>query len=262
MHQIPKPILEKFFSKTRLEKYQNLADLAGQNSDFLKLYQNNSKYSEKFFTALSQFEVILRNAVNEQLIQDFGEDWFEEKCFNFSVRQKDMIRACFQTQRVSILPKFCATFWQNFAAVSGIQKKFLPKNEPKFGQKRNVVGLKTGSNEAKMRLLGKKKEINSCNITSNLSFGFWINLFSSDYDKILWRSSLYKIFYTTKAKPGRGKLRERLEKFLILRNRISHCECIVHFPLQKYHLQLIEVIGWINSDIAKWLELETNLQNL
>src|SRR3989338_6338305 len=181
---------------------------------------------------------------------------------NTNTTQNIHARACFQTQRVSILPKFCATFWQNFAAVSGIMQKILPKNEPKFGQKRNVMGLKTGSNEAKMRLLGKKKEINSCNITSNLSFGFWINLFSSDYDKILWRSSLYKIFYTTKAKPGRGKLRERLEKFLILRNRISHCECIVHFPLQKYHLQLIEVIGWINSDIAKWLELETNLQNL
>ena len=55
-------------------------------------------------------------------------------------------RACIQTQRVSILSKFCATFWQNFAAVSGIQQKILPKNEPKFGQKRNVVGLNTGSN--------------------------------------------------------------------------------------------------------------------
>jgi len=65
------------------------------------------------------------------------------------------------------LYKFCATFWQNFAAVSYRDSRFalmpvfakiasrffnaqtlqkiLPKNEPKFGQKRNVVGLKTGS---------------------------------------------------------------------------------------------------------------------
>ena len=70
-----------------------------------------------------------------------------------------IFRACFQTQRVSILPKFCATFWQNFAAVSGIQKKFLPKNEPKFGQKRNVVGLKTGST---MRCLSKRGEKYFC----------------------------------------------------------------------------------------------------
>ncbi|OFW80576.1 MAG: hypothetical protein A2887_04310 [Alphaproteobacteria bacterium RIFCSPLOWO2_01_FULL_40_26] len=64
---------------------------------------------------------------------------------NTNTTQNIHARACFQTQRVSILPKFCATFWQNFAAVSGILQKILPKNEPKFGQKRNVVGLKTGS---------------------------------------------------------------------------------------------------------------------
>jgi len=57
------------------------------------------------------------------------------------------------------LPKFCATFWQNFAAVSGIQQKILPKNEPKFGQKRNVVGLKTGST---MRCLSKRGEKYFC----------------------------------------------------------------------------------------------------
>ncbi|OFW94128.1 MAG: hypothetical protein A2887_06110 [Alphaproteobacteria bacterium RIFCSPLOWO2_01_FULL_40_26] len=72
-----------------------------------------------------------------------------DNVFTLYLLCKNNSRACFQTQRVSILSKFCATFWQNFAAVSGIQQKILPKNEPKFGQKRNVVGLKTGSKVSK-----------------------------------------------------------------------------------------------------------------
>jgi hypothetical protein len=34
---------------------------------------------------------------------------------------------------------------QNFAAVSRIPQKILQKNEPKFVEKRGVMGLKTGS---------------------------------------------------------------------------------------------------------------------
>ena len=66
MHQISSPILEKYFSKPRLEKYRYLAN---KKYDFIKLYQLNSIYSEKFFTGLSQFEVIFRNTINQQLIE-------------------------------------------------------------------------------------------------------------------------------------------------------------------------------------------------
>lgn len=197
MHQLPKPILEKFFSNSRLARYK---ELAGENADFISVYRLNTQESAKFFTALIQFEVVLRNAINEQLREDFGVSWLNEVMFN--AKQQEMI------------------------------------------------------GDVRLRLFEKKKEINNCNIISNLSFGFWVNLFSSDYDKTLWRNSLYKVFYNTDARPSRSKVRERLEKFLILRNRISHCECIIHFPLQKYRQQLIEIISWINQDIARWFDEE------
>ncbi len=107
-----------------------------------------------------------------------------------------------------------------------------------------------------LNLLKNSKIINSCNITSNLTFGFWVNLFNSDYDTTLWRQSLYKIFEDSKKEPNRSFIRERLEKFRNLRNRISHCEPIVQFPLEKYYYQLIEFVSWIDKDLSSWLEKE------
>jgi hypothetical protein len=60
----------------------------------------------------------------------------------------------------------------------------------------------------------------------------------------------------------RAKIRERLEILRKLRNRISHCECIIYFPLEKYYCQFIEIVSWINSDIAKWFDEEINFSSL
>src|SRR3989338_6782127 len=103
-------------------------------------------------------------------------DWSNLQFTNTSLKpiadcvKRPALRACFQTQRVSILPKFCATFWQNFAAVSGILQKILPKNEPKFGQKRNVMGLKTGSKKEPAFFIYKhKNQLMQQNLIENLS---------------------------------------------------------------------------------------------
>ncbi len=194
MHQISKPTLEYFFSKSRIEKYQQYSG----DKNFIELYQLNIIWSEKFFTLLSQFEVILRNAISQKLIVDFGENWFNCQSLIFAAKQQQAI------------------------------------------------------DEVTKRLLEKSKNLNPCNVTSNLSFGFWISLFSPNYDKTLWRTSLYNIFSNSSTKLSRSKLRERLQKFLTLRNRISHCECIIHFPLVKYSQQLVETTSWINPEIANW----------
>jgi hypothetical protein len=71
-----------------------------------------------------------------------------------SLRSNSWLRACIQTQRASIFQKFCATFLQKFAAVSSILQKILQKNEPKFVEKRGVMGLKTGSSlQSKLQMV-------------------------------------------------------------------------------------------------------------
>ena len=55
-------------------------------------------------------------------------------------------RACFQTHHISLLPKFWLVFLQNFFQYARYSGKILPKSRTKFGQNRNALGLKTGSN--------------------------------------------------------------------------------------------------------------------
>src|SRR3989338_3676712 len=86
-----------------------------------------------------------------------------------------------------------ATFRQNFAAVSGILQKILPKNEPKFVEKRAVMSLKTGS-----RVSG-------------------INFFNRFFPKFLNRC--FKIYPSPQPSPTRGEGVDR-EKFrqVLIRN--------------------------------------------
>ena len=201
MHHIPEPILEKYFSKSRLQKIREFAG----NDDYLEFFKLNMIYSEKLYSLLSQFEIILRNAVSGKLIKLLGEKWFDSKEIT--------------------LP------WQRGLIL-----------------------------EAKSKLIKGNKEIDSCNITSNLTFGFWVNLFNPNYD-ILWRTCLSQIFPDRKAPPKRSLFRDRLKNFNRLRNRISHCELILNPRLDEYCNQLIETLSWINSDIAKWLDEEINFSN-
>ncbi len=200
-------LLEKYLSKSRLKKYAQIA----QNDDFekaLEIYRLNIKYSEKFYSALIQFEVILRNAINEQFRNSFGDAWHQGEKISFVPRQKGLISAL-------------------------------------------KLDLKTNS-----------KLINSCNIVSNLTFGFWVNLFNPEYDKTLWRQSLAMMFNNKGKIPKRGIIRNRLKNFHMLRNRISHCEPIVQFPLLRYYRELIELVGWINNDLALWMDEEIDFNSI
>lgn len=200
MHHINKETLEHFFSKSRLDKFLLMS--GGRSfDDCLDLYLLNIKYSEKLHTIFSQFEIILRNAINLQMIKNYGNFWF--------------------------------------------------LNQKLFSQPDSAALIAT-----RLPLEEKGKLVNSCNITANLTLGFWVNLFNPAYDRTLWRSTLAQIFSANNKIPARSLVREHLKNFNRLRNRISHCEPIISHKLEDYYLQLIETISWINREIAKWLNNE------
>jgi hypothetical protein len=71
---IDKIIFEKAFSERRMEKYFRSYDSEIQS---IKCYQNNIELSESFYPCIAVFEVLLRNAINRELIRLFGsEDWY------------------------------------------------------------------------------------------------------------------------------------------------------------------------------------------
>lgn len=95
-------------------------------------------------------------------------------------------------------------------------------------------------------------QVTNPNIISALNFGFWVRMFNKDYDRILWRTTLYKIFPNKRI--SRSNIRGKLEHIRKTRNRIAHCECIIKRDHEAIYNDIIELASWIDYDFAKWLQ--------
>lgn len=113
-------------------------------------------------------------------------------------------------------------------------------------------------NRAKEKSKRKKnrKTYATDDIVSDLSFGFWINLFIY---RSLWHKELHKIFFSERLtkkelKKERVKLYKRLDNLRYLRNRIAHHEPIFHRNLQQDMANILDMLGWICPDERKRVE--------
>ena len=105
-------------------------------------------------------------------------------------------------------------------------------------------------------------------VIAALNFGFWRYLTSPRYEQSFWVPALDHAFDAPGAtSPDRRQAIERLLILLhTLRNRISHCEPIIH-PI-RYSLQAsktldeiyaaaIEPVSYVSQTAAPWLECQT-----
>lgn len=72
--------IQKYASKSRMLKYETVCK--NNNLKAIKLYQSNLRLSQSFYPLLSLLEVILRNAINEELASHFNDD-------NWLINQKN-----------------------------------------------------------------------------------------------------------------------------------------------------------------------------
>ena len=91
------------------------------------------------------------------------------------------------------------------------------------------------------------------NYISECNFGFWVNLFNSDYEHILWRSLIRDVFpYAPRRFRTRSAIRPRIDSIRRLRNRVFHFEPIWRLPdLEQQHRDILETIGWINPTLGE-----------
>jgi hypothetical protein len=81
--------LERTLTRERLEKY-----LSATNQDLdaaLKLYEENSRLSEAFYTPLQSVEICLRNCLHEQLTTSYGEEWYRNQATPLAQDSRRMI---------------------------------------------------------------------------------------------------------------------------------------------------------------------------
>ncbi|QMU74232.1 hypothetical protein GXP74_34145 [Streptacidiphilus sp. P02-A3a] len=97
-------------------------------------------------------------------------------------------------------------------------------------------------------------------IVSELTFGHWVGLLASRYDRTLWVPTLHDAFPGYRGR--RDHLHTRLQSLLKLRNRISHHEPIHHLPLEADHATIYEVLRYVNPDAARELRSYDQLPSI
>jgi len=109
--------------------------------------------------------------------------------------------------------------------------------------------------EAKAKRLCEKKEVTPSRIISEFSFGFWTSLFDTRFDMTLWKCLRLTFPNCPKKIRKRKTISCKLNTIRKLRNRIFHHEAISWNldVLDKYRLELIEGIEWLDKGLLDWI---------
>ncbi len=87
----------------------------------------------------------------------------------------------------------------------------------------------------------------SDDVIAGVTFGFWRGLYLNEYEG-LWRAIIHDVYPSippTQAR--RSVLNKRIERFRVLRNRVSHHEPIFHWiDLGIQHRTIHETLSWLS----------------
>lgn len=110
----------------------------------------------------------------------------------------------------------------------------------------------------------KQKDYTIPDLISELSFGFWVHLTNSPYEKKFWVPSLSKCFPNKLGPPIREDTLSRLKELLKLRNKIAHLEPIVknEYQLIQAYQNAYDLMSWICPDTANWFDKVSNFRNV
>ncbi len=125
-----------------------------------------------------------------------------------------------------------------------------------------IIASKPGLNglnyyiiEAQRHISSRGEIVNASKIVAELTFGFWVSLMNSQYEKILWHDLRRAFPYLPKVRKQRKNVSAPLNNFRVFRNRIFHNEpiCWSKTYIENIHADILEVLSWINKDIPAWL---------
>ena len=101
-------------------------------------------------------------------------------------------------------------------------------------------------------------------LVANLTLGFWLSLFRSRYEQVLWPKLLEPVFpHWPRKERTRQNAYDRLDRIRRLRNRVFHHEPIWHLPdLERRHEEILETIGWVSPAMLAITQLLDRFPNV
>ncbi|MBM0238287.1 hypothetical protein JNW88_16030 [Micromonospora sp. ATA32] len=93
-----------------------------------------------------------------------------------------------------------------------------------------------------------RRQPSADDVVAQLSFGFWVALISTVYDRRLWVPTLHRSFPYYSGQ--RGQLHQSFETMRLLRNRIGHQEPIHHRDLAADHAKIYRLLDCLSPELA------------
>ena len=120
--------------------------------------------------------------------------------------------------------------------------------------------------QAKKTIGIRRSPMTEGRLVSTLGFGFWVSLCKRPYEQgrtrgpRLWPELATKRFpHIPKAKRTRSQIFHALDPLRDLRNRVSHHEAVWDRKLNRSHQEMLEILAWINRDLATTLKAHSPL---
>ena len=109
--------------------------------------------------------------------------------------------------------------------------------------------------KAKTLIRNRGEQVTTDKIISEMTFGFWVMLLNSQYERVLWKPLRKAFPNMPKQDRKRKNVSVPCNSFRHLRNRIFHQEAICWdlYYVTCLHDNLITVLGWMNADMPDWL---------
>jgi len=209
-----------FISAERLKTYERYTS---SQKRAIALHNHTLQLGSSLMAMIALLELSLRNATNQRLIDDFGDEkWLLPNSITLPLKD-------FERRAIS-------------AATSHAQKAAYSKLNSKQKNHLDAFAFPGGrpSNTSHKSAVKKRQSlfiVSHGQIISQTTLSFWKRLYSSDYEETLWKPSIKKVFPNKKLR--RGDIAKALEAIYATRNRVAH-----HEPM--YGSRLAEVMAAID----------------
>lgn len=197
--------IEDFISSERLETYNNKTD---RLKKAIALHNHTLQLGSSLLSMIALLELSLRNVTNLRIIEDFGDsDWLLPTHTTLPLKQfeRSAISKAYSHAQKAAYSKL------SYREKTDLDAKAFPGGTPQNMNHKTVV-------KRRQALFAPSHG----QIISQTTISFWKRLYSSDYEKTLWKTSLKKAFPNKLLK--RTDISKSLEIIYATRNRVAHHE--------------------------------------
>ncbi|WP_181321871.1 hypothetical protein [Trinickia symbiotica] len=213
------------------ERLGTFLTLAGSPRSAIALHQQTLQVAGSLMCVTAVVEIALRNTICDMLAAHFGrDDWLRSPPAPFIWREQEKTRigeAVASAQRAA------------YAKLDTAQKHAI--DDRLF---RNGVPVAL-SHERHAKIRQQSLAVSNGQVIAQLTLFFWKRLFSTEYESVLWRPVLKRVFPDKTLR--RADVAVELERIYQTRNRIAH-----HEPVYGHRLRdTLEAIEFIMTRLGQ-----------